>query len=46
MSPIALTLLIFGVMLVLMAIRTPISVAMFIAGGAGLVVGVLATLHI
>jgi len=37
MSPIALTLLIFGVMLVLMAIRTPISVAMFIAGVAGYV---------
>ncbi len=37
MSPIALTLLIFGVMLVLMAIRTPISVAMFIAGVVGYV---------
>jgi tripartite ATP-independent transporter DctM subunit len=37
MSPIALTLLIFGVMLVLMAIRTPISVAMFVAGVAGYV---------
>ena len=31
MTPITLTLLIFGVMLVLMAIRTPIAVAMFVA---------------
>ncbi len=32
MSPLALTGLIFGVMLVLMAIRTPIAIAMFVAG--------------
>ena len=37
MSPITLTLLIFGVMLVLMALRTPIAVAMFVAGVAGYV---------
>ena len=37
MSPIALTLLIFAVMLVLMAVRTPISVAMFAAGLVGYV---------
>jgi C4-dicarboxylate transporter, DctM subunit len=37
MSPITLTLLIFAVMLVLMALRTPISVAMFIAGAVGYV---------
>jgi tripartite ATP-independent transporter DctM subunit len=37
MSPIALTLLIFAVMLVLMAIRTPISIAMFAAGVVGYV---------
>jgi tripartite ATP-independent transporter DctM subunit len=37
MSSIALTLLIFGVMLVLMAIRTPIAVAMFAAGAVGYV---------
>jgi C4-dicarboxylate transporter, DctM subunit len=35
MSPIALALSIFGIMLVLMAIRTPIAVAMFVAGCAG-----------
>ena len=35
MSPLTLTLLIFGVMLVLMALRTPISISMFIAGSAG-----------
>ncbi len=35
MSPIELTLLIFGVMLGLMALRTPISVAMFVAGAVG-----------
>jgi tripartite ATP-independent transporter DctM subunit len=37
MSPITLTLLIFGVMLVLMALRTPIAVSMFVAGVAGYV---------
>lgn len=37
MSPLTLALLIFGVMLVLMAIRTPIAVAMFAAGCAGYV---------
>jgi tripartite ATP-independent transporter DctM subunit len=37
MSPITLTLLIFGIMLVLMAIRTPIAIAMFIAGATGYV---------
>ena len=35
MSALTLTLLIFAVMLVLMAIRTPISIAMFAAGTAG-----------
>ena len=38
MSPIALALSIFGVMLVLMAIRVPIAVTMFVAGGIGYVV--------
>jgi len=37
MSPITLTLLIFAVMLVLMALRTPIAVAMFCAGVVGYV---------
>lgn len=37
MSPLALTGLIFGVMLVLMAIRTPIAVSMFMAGVVGYV---------
>jgi tripartite ATP-independent transporter DctM subunit len=37
MSPIALTLLIFAVMLVLMAARTPIAIAMFCAGVVGYV---------
>ena len=37
MSPITLTLLIFGVMLLLMVVRTPIAVAMFCAGAAGYV---------
>jgi tripartite ATP-independent transporter DctM subunit len=37
MTPLALTLLIFGIMLVLMAIRTPIAVAMFAAGAVGYV---------
>ena len=38
MTPIALALSIFGIMLVLMAIRVPIAVAMFIAGAFGYVV--------
>jgi tripartite ATP-independent transporter DctM subunit len=38
LSPLTLTLLIFGVMLVLMAIRTPIAVSMFVAGSLGYVV--------
>ena len=37
MSPITLTLLIFGVMLLLMALRTPISISMFVAGALGYV---------
>ncbi len=37
MSPIALTVLIFGVMLLLMVLRTPIAVAMFVAGCSGYV---------
>jgi C4-dicarboxylate transporter, DctM subunit len=37
MTPLLLTLLIFGVMLVLMALRTPIAVAMFAAGAMGYV---------
>jgi tripartite ATP-independent transporter DctM subunit len=37
MTPITLTLLIFAVMLVLMAVRTPISIAMFVAGTVGYV---------
>ncbi len=37
MSAITLTLSIFGVMLVLMALRVPIAVAMFVAGGIGYV---------
>jgi len=37
LSPLTLTLSIFGVMLVLMALRTPIAVAMFIAGSLGYV---------
>ncbi len=37
MSPIVLALLIFGVMLVLMALRTPIAVSMFAAGALGYV---------
>ena len=37
MSPIALALLIFAVMLVLMAARTPIAIAMFFAGVVGYV---------
>ena len=37
MSPLALTLSIFGIMLVLMAIRIPIAVTMFAAGAIGYV---------
>jgi C4-dicarboxylate transporter DctM subunit len=37
MSPLTLTLLIFAIMLVLMAVRTPISVSMFVAGCVGYV---------
>jgi len=37
MSAITLTLLIFGIMLGLMALRVPISIAMFAAGGVGYV---------
>jgi len=37
MTPITLTLLIFAVMLVLMALRTPIAVSMFVAGVSGYV---------
>jgi tripartite ATP-independent transporter DctM subunit len=37
LSPLALTLSIFGVMLLLMALRTPIAIAMFIAGAIGYV---------
>ena len=35
MSPITLALLIFGLMLVMMAIRVPIAVSMFFAGAVG-----------
>ena len=37
MSPLALTLLIFAIMLVLMAVRVPIAIAMFTAGVTGYV---------
>jgi C4-dicarboxylate transporter DctM subunit len=37
MTPVATALLIFGLMLALMALRTPIAVAMAVAGGAGYV---------
>lgn len=37
MSPIALSLLIFGIMLVLMALRVPIAISMFTAGAVGYV---------
>src|ERR1700755_696284 len=37
MTPIELTVLIFAVMLVLMAVRTPIAIAMFAAGAVGYV---------
>jgi len=35
MTPITLTILIFAVMLLLMAVRVPIAVSMFVAGGVG-----------
>ena len=35
MTPLALTALIFGLMLLLMALRTPIAIAMFAAGSTG-----------
>src|SRR5215213_5191099 len=38
MSPLAITAVIFALMLVLMALRTPIAVAMFVAGSTGYVV--------
>lgn len=37
MSPLTLTVLIFAIMLLLMAIRTPIAIAMFMAGSVGYV---------
>ena len=37
MSPLALTLLIFAIMLVLMAVRAPIAISMFTAGAVGYV---------
>ena len=37
MSPIALALMIFGIMLVLMAVRVPIAISMFTAGAVGYV---------
>ncbi len=37
MSPLTLALLIFGIMLLLMALRTPIAISMFIAGCVGYV---------
>ena len=37
MSPLSMTLLIFGLMLALMAVRVPIAIAMFAAGGVGYV---------
>ena len=37
MSPLVLTLVIFGIMLVLMALRTPIAISMFVAGCVGYV---------
>ena len=37
MSPLSLSLLIFGIMLGLMAIRIPIAISMFAAGGIGYV---------
>ena len=38
MTPLAMTGLIFGLMLVLMALRVPIAIAMFVAGAVGYVV--------
>ena len=38
MSPVSLTILIFAVMLLLMAVRVPIAISMFFAGAAGYVV--------
>ena len=35
MTPITLTLVIFAIMLVLMALRAPIAIAMFAAGAVG-----------
>ena len=37
MSPVALALSIFAIMLVLMAVRVPIAVSMFVAGAVGYV---------
>jgi C4-dicarboxylate transporter, DctM subunit len=37
MSPLVLTLVIFGIMLLLMALRTPIAISMFVAGCIGYV---------
>ena len=37
MSPLTLTLLIFAIMLLLMAVRAPIAIAMFVAGASGYV---------
>ena len=37
LSPLTLTLIIFAVMLVLMALRTPIAISMFVAGAVGYV---------
>ena len=37
MSPLAITAVIFALMLALMAVRTPIAVAMFVAGSDGYV---------
>jgi C4-dicarboxylate transporter DctM subunit len=37
MSPLVLTLMIFGIMLLLMAVRIPIAIAMFVAGAIGYV---------
>ena len=38
MTPLAITGAIFAVMLLLMALRTPIAIAMFVAGSLGYVV--------
>lgn len=37
MTPLSMSLLIFGIMLVLMAVRIPIAIAMFVAGAVGYV---------